>query len=219
MPPEINRKKYHLGDSCLCWSLGDVISNELSELILTIYGVVREKQQTGMLSFLDVVPSYNALAVHYDPVDSSLTDLEAKIDGIVDQVLAEGVGNKPAQVATHKLPTTYDGDDLTIVAEKNELTVEQVIELHQKVHYKVAMVGFLPHFPYLIGLDPKLETPRLDSPRTKIPAGAVAIGGAQTGVYPSESPGGWNIIGLTRPTLLEPINPGDIVIFEKVETL
>lgn len=219
MPPEINKRKYHLGDSCLCWSLGDVISNELSGLILTIYGMIREQQQAGELTFLDVVPSYNALAVHYDPVNSSLTDLEEEIDEIVDLVLAKGVGNKSAQVATHELPTTYNGDDLTIVAEKNGLTVEQVVELHKKVHYKVAMVGFLPHFPYLIGLDPKLETPRLDSPRTKIPAGAVAIGGAQTGVYPSESPGGWNIIGLTVPSLLEPINPGDIVIFKKVNKL
>ncbi len=212
-------RKYAIGDSCLCWSLGDVISNELSEMILAIYGVIREQQQAGELTFLDVVPSYNALAIHYDPVDDSLSDLEKKIDGIVDRLLAEGTGNNAAQVATHKLPTIYNGDDLGSVAEKNGLTVEQVIELHQKVHYRVAMVGFLPHFPYLIGLDPKLVTPRLDSPRTKIPAGAVAIGGAQTGVYPSESPGGWNIIGLTLPSLLEPINPGDIVIFEKVDKL
>jgi inhibitor of KinA len=113
----------------------------------------------------------------------------------------------------------YNGEDLPVVAEKNDLTITQVIDLHQKTHYKVAMVGFLPHFPYLIGLDPKLETSRLDSPRRKIPAGAVAIGGAQTGVYPRESPGGWNIIGLTIPALLEPINPGDIVIFEKVDRL
>lgn len=219
MPPEINKRKYHLGDSCLCWSLGDVISNELSEHVLTIYGIIREQQQAGTITCLDVVPSYNALAVHYDPVDISIADLEQQIDRIVDRVTAEGIGGRSDQVDTHKLPTTYNGDDLEIVAKKNGLTIEEVIKLHKEVHYKVAMVGFLPHFPYLIGLDPKLETPRLDSPRTKIPAGAVAIGGAQTGVYPSESPGGWNIIGLTIPSLLEPINPGDIVIFEKVDKL
>jgi KipI family sensor histidine kinase inhibitor len=79
------------------------------------------------------------------------------------------------------------------------------------------MIGFRPHFPYLLGLDRSLTTPRLDSPRLKVPAGAVGIGGEQTGIYPETSPGGWNILGMTQPELLYPIEPGDTVVFKRVE--
>ena len=90
-----------------------------------------------------------------------------------------------------------------------------MVTIHTKAEYTVAMVGFLPHFPYLTGLDKKIETPRLDNPRTKVPKGSVAIGGAQTGIYPVESPGGWNLIGTTDPLLLVDIEPGDIVEFKE----
>ncbi len=215
----MNKRKYFIGDSCLCWSLGDVISDELSGLVLRIYSKIRDQHLQGQLIFRDVVPSYNALAVHYEPTGQSLSELESKIDAIVDQVIEQKSSGEinSKDMVVHRLPTIYKGEDLPLVAKKNNLSIEQVIELHQKPQYKVAMVGFLPHFPYLIGLDPKLETPRLDSPRTKIPAGAVAIGGAQTGIYPRESPGGWNIIGSTDPSLLEPVNPGDFIIFNKVD--
>ena len=79
------------------------------------------------------------------------------------------------------------------------------------------MVGFKPFFPYLIGLDPRLETPRLASPRKRVAAGSVAIGGAQTGIYPEDSPGGWNIVGRMDPQQLQTILPGDIIIFHQSE--
>ena len=79
----------------------------------------------------------------------------------------------------------------------------------------VAMIGFRPHFPYLLGMDRRLATPRLDAPRLKVPAGAVAIGGEQTGVYPESSPGGWNIVGMTDPHLLPPVLPGDTIRFRR----
>lgn len=215
-----NKKKYFIGDACLCWSLGDTIEEGLSELVLKTFRTVQKKKEEGHLHYLDAVPSYNALAIHFDPINHDLQDLETGIDQVVDALLAGDTSlNSQETPAIHKLPTLYNGDDLSIVAEKNGLSIEQVINLHQAPTYKVAMVGFLPHFPYLIGLDPKLETPRLDSPRTKIPKGAVAIGGAQTGIYPRESPGGWNIIGLTDAGLLEPINPGDLIVFEQVDKL
>ncbi len=100
------------------------------------------------------------------------------------------------------------------MADLNGLDVATVIDLHAAAEYTVAMVGFQPHFPYLIGLDDRIATPRLDSPRTRVPAGTVAIGGAQTGIYPRQSPGGWNMIGTTDPSRLIPINPGDTVIFK-----
>jgi inhibitor of KinA len=115
------------------------------------------------------------------------------------------------------LPVLYKGEDLARVADYCGLTEEDVIDRHSRGRYTVAMVGFKPYFPYLLGLDPKLETPRLDTPRVKIPAGAVAIGGAQTGVYPEESPGGWNLIGSTDPELLKQIEPGDTILMKRVE--
>lgn len=117
------------------------------------------------------------------------------------------------------LPVVYDGEDLGRVAKLHNLTVEEVIKKHTAPVYQVALVGFRPYFPYLMGLDKELITPRLDTPRTTIPAGAVGIGGEQTGVYPEESPGGWNLIGRTNPELLKQIKPGDIVIMREVKEL
>jgi KipI family sensor histidine kinase inhibitor len=108
----------------------------------------------------------------------------------------------------------YDGPDLGRVALTHGITEREVAERHAAAEYQVAMIGFRPHFPYLLGLDPALVTPRLATPRLKVPAGSVAIGGQQTGIYPVESPGGWNIIGRTDPVLLTPILPGDIVVFK-----
>jgi KipI family sensor histidine kinase inhibitor len=81
------------------------------------------------------------------------------------------------------------------------------------------MIGFQPHFPYLIGLNKLLETPRLDSPRSRVPAGSVGIGGCQTGIYPQNSPGGWNLIGITDPDLLTQLQPADRLRFKEVQSL
>lgn len=100
-----------------------------------------------------------------------------------------------------RIPVCYDDEefapDLKIVCDHAKLTKDEVIKLHSSTDYLIYMMGFLPGFPYLGGMDERLKTPRLQTPRTKIPAGSVAIGGAQTGLYPVESPGGWNIIGRT----------------------
>ncbi|MDC7220283.1 MAG: 5-oxoprolinase subunit PxpB [Spirochaetales bacterium] len=204
-------RKYPLGDSCLCWSLDDKIDPAVSARILSVY---RELKDTapGTLGIRDFVPSYNALAVHFDPLKCD----RKKLEELVDEAFAkESGGNNTGKEVI--IPVKYDGEDLDRVAELHDLTVREVIDLHSKGNFTVAMVGFLPNFPYLIGLDERLVTPRLDSPRTKVPAGSVAIGGAQTGIYPVESPGGWNLIGSTDPALLQAIEPGDRVIFEEMK--
>ena len=115
-----------------------------------------------------------------------------------------------------RFPVVYDGEDLERVASHAGLAVDEVVRLHTLPRYTVAMIGFLPHFPYLIGMDARLATPRLSDPRRRVPAGSVAIGGAQTGIYPSESPGGWNLVGRTNPRLLSGVRPGDAIVFEEV---
>jgi KipI family sensor histidine kinase inhibitor len=209
----VSYRTYFIGDACLCWSLGSAIELMTSLRILFVYRRLLADARLATLGIHDVVPSYTALAVHADP----LSDWQ-KIGGLLDHHF----NNLPATEAElrersqrHVLPVAYQGVDLPRVAKYSGLSLAEVVERHSAPEYMVAMIGFRPHFPYLLGLDPRLVTPRLDTPRLVVPAGAVAIGGEQTGVYPEASPGGWNIVGLTEPRLLETVRPGDTIVFTK----
>jgi len=207
-------RTYFLGDACLCWALGDTIGRLTSLRVLFAYRRLKARRELAALGVRDLVPSYTALALHAGP-GSDWEKVRRVVDRCFDSLpAAEAELRVPA--ARHILPVAYRGGDLPRVAELNGLTVEEVIARHAAAEYLVAMIGFRPHFPYLLGLDPRLVTPRLDTPRIKVPAGAVGIGGGQTGVYPEESPGGWNILGLTDPDLLKPVKPGDTIIFKRL---
>lgn len=199
-PPQL------LGDACLIWTLGEGMGEEISSRVLSLYGTL--KGQDAPQGVLDLVPAYNALALHFDPLLADPALLQSWVE--------ESMGHITSSPGTHsqfQLGVRYDGEDLDRVAELAKVSTREVVKRHLAPTYRVAMIGFLPHFPYLIGLDPLLETPRLESPRTKVPAGSVAIGGAQTGVYPCESPGGWNILGWTDPDALLELQPGDELRF------
>ena len=133
--------------------------------------------------------------------------------------LDDVASSEPPLAPIKEIPVIYNGPDLRRVAEHNNLTIDEVRERHCAVIYKVYMLGFSPGFPYLGDLDPGLHTPRLSTPRTRVPAGSVAIGGQHTGIYPSETPGGWNLIGHTPVKLFDPepmsffLQPGDRVKF------
>ena len=118
----------------------------------------------------------------------------------------------------HQIPVHYTGPDLAALASYHELEPSSVIERHAGCVYTVAAVGFLPHFAYLWGLDPSLATPRRPAPRPRVPMGALGIAGSQTGVYPRDCPGGWNLIGQVPPAacavLLPQLKVGDEVVFE-----
>ncbi len=218
----MKRKRYFIGNSCLCWSFGNQIRQDISAQVLKIFHRLNDKQTQGRLGIKDLIPSYNALAVCFDPAVVSIRRFTKQIENEIDQILAEVKSKRSVSLdktMVHKLPVVYSGEDLKRVADLNQLSVADVIRLHKIPEYTVAMIGFQPHFPYLIGLEPRLKTPRLDSPRTKVPSGSVAIGGAQTGIYPKESPGGWNVIGTTDPILLMEIEPGDKIIFDEVDSL
>lgn len=197
-----------MGDSCLCWAVGNAIDPSVSSKILSAYRFLKNilSAEPG---FRDLVPSYTALALHYDPLISDIDDLTGKIEQVIQRVWASEQPEEMEKSAkVIHLMVRYTGEDLQRVASHNGLSVSEVIARHTAPFYTVAMIGFIPHFPYLIGLDKRLETPRLSSPRTKVPAGSVAIGGGQTGIYPTESPGGWNIIGTTDPEPLKQLEPG-----------
>jgi len=143
------------------------------------------------------------MLVYYDPGETSIEDLCLGI---------RELESKPDELGVSKsrwvqVPVCYGGDlgpDLTYVARQNGLTEDDVVAIHSSATYLVYMVGFLPGFPYLGGMSSAIAAPRLQEPRTKTPAGSVGIAGAQTGIYPVESPGGWRIIGRTPVELFAP---------------
>jgi KipI family sensor histidine kinase inhibitor len=122
----------------------------------------------------------------------------------------------------HRIQVRYDGPDLAEVAELTGLAPDQVVTLHARPGYRVAFLGFAPGFGYLTGLHPRLRLPRLATPRTRVPAGSVAIAEEWAAVYPTESPGGWRLIGGTTAALFDPadaleparLRPGDTVSFQ-----
>jgi len=206
---------YFLGDACLCWQLGEKIDRLTSLQVLYAYRQLKKSAELARLGVHDLVPSYTALAAHADP----LSDWDA-VRRVVEGCLAATPAAEAkllVRSARHVLPVVYNGEDLQRVADHAKIAPDEVVRRHTAPEYLVAMIGFRPHFPYLLGLDSSLVTPRLDSPRTAVPAGSVAIGGEQTGVYPQTSPGGWNILGMTQPELLYPIEPGDTVLFTRAE--
>lgn len=164
---------------------------------------VRDAHLSGVT---EMIPAYASLLIKYDPF---LTDYAALADRLRE--LERHISSSAAQEGRIvDIPVCYGGkygEDLPFVARHAGLSEKDVIALHAGRTYRIYMLGFLPGFPYLGGLDSRLFTPRLDTPRTSIPAGSVGIGGQQTGIYPMESPGGWQLIGRTPLTLFSPSQP------------
>jgi KipI family sensor histidine kinase inhibitor len=175
----------------------------------------------------DVVPAYASVLVRIDPRHSAADDALREAQHWVRARLERMSSTRqPSVDRVHRIPVRYggaDGPDLAAVAAACGLSEEAVIARHCAVEYRVAMLGFVPGFPYLLGLDPALAVPRLSQPRARLEAGSVAIGGAQTGIYPRPGPGGWRVIGRTDVSLFDPmrdppslLGPGDRVRFHPV---
>ncbi|MEU7908384.1 allophanate hydrolase subunit 1 [Actinoplanes sp. NPDC049118] len=155
---------------------------------LSLYAALRA---AGLPGVVDLVPAARTVLIHLDPAVTSPAAIERATAGLsVD-------GPDPADAGTVEIPVRYDGPDLADVAEYTGLTPEGVIALHTGSPWTVAFAGFAPGFGYLTGGDPRLDVPRRDSPRTRIPAGSVGLAGRFSGVYPNDSPGGWQLIGST----------------------
>jgi inhibitor of KinA len=212
-------EKTFLGDSCLVWSWGMSISQDTCFRVLRAYRHIKEDTELLQLGVLDTVPAYSSLAVYVDPAVKDLARMQERIEELLAGLGKEQIDQNQLAGESYRFPVVYDGEDLGRVASNARLSDREVVEYHTKPVYTVAMIGFIPHFPYLIGLDERLTTPRLDSPRKRVPAGSVAIGGAQTGIYPTDSPGGWNLIGRTDLANLSELRPGDSLIFYEVASL
>ena len=189
-----------VGDRAISIDFGQVIDPTINRHIRQTIERIKELQLDGII---ELVPTYCALLVEYDAMLYSYSE----ICNIIEPTLEEGMTNTTNELVTVvEVPTVYGGEfgpDLSFVASHNHLSEDEVISIHSGTDYLVYMLGFIPGFTYLGGMDPRIATPRLSSPRTLIPAGSVGIAGEQTGTYPSDSPGGWQIIGRTPVTMYD----------------
>lgn len=195
------------------------------ETLAKVRAAVAALEADPPMGVVEWVPAFTSLTVSYDV--TRIADYEA-FGREVLQRAGRTVSRAAVKARTITIPVCYGGEqgpDLVTVARHAGLTERQVVQLHTAETYTVGAIGFQPGFPYLIGLSEKLHTPRRNTPRKAVPRGSVAIGGAQTGVYPWESPGGWNLIGQTPMTLFnaaenEPalLRVGDRVKFKPITT-
>lgn len=189
-----------VGDRAISIDFGQVIDPTINRHIRQTIERIKELQLEGII---ELVPTYCALLVEYDAMLYSYSG----ICNIIEPTLEEGMTNTTNELVTVvEVPTVYGGEfgpDLSFVASHNHLSEDEVISIHSGTDYLVYMLGFIPGFTYLGGMDSRIATPRLSSPRTLIPAGSVGIAGEQTGTYPSDSPGGWQIIGRTPVTMYD----------------
>ena len=175
---------------------GLLVEVEDLEMVHRLHAALRELDPPGVV---ELVPAYRTVLIVADPGQAeALDELADRLPGL-ELPPAEAVAGE-----TVEIPVRYDGEDLPEVAGLTGLEPEEVVRLHTAPEYTVAFLGFSPGFPYLVGLDPALEVPRRDTPRTSIPAGSVGLAGNQTGIYPTATPGGWQLIGRTEVTLFDP---------------
>lgn len=154
-----------------------------------------------------MIPAFDSITIVFHPQMTTREELELVVHGLLQEKYKTSVSKNK----THKIPVCYElGLDVEYVLETNKLTFNELVEIHTAPTYLIHFMGFVPGFMYLGGLDERLFVPRKKEPRLKIPAGAVALGREQTGVYPLETPGGWQVIGLT-PTVLFDTKNGALV--------
>lgn len=181
------------GDCAVTVQVGSEISEDTNRKVVSLMQALAEAAIPGLR---ELVPSYSAVCVHYDPAQIPYDQLLERLNKM--EITELSSGNTSQKIV--EIPVCYGGEygpDLAFVAEHNALSPEEVVAIHSGGTYLVYMLGFLPGFAYMGGMDERIATPRLTSPRARIPAGSVGIAGGQTGIYPLASPGGWQLIGRT----------------------
>jgi inhibitor of KinA len=227
MPPDF----FPCSESVLLLSWGNRIDPALHEQVQGLYAALHARALPGVL---DYVPAYSSLAVVLDPAyfdrhypgASALKIAQTWVEETL-QALPEGSRNE-APARWLRIPVCYEGaygPDLPALAGQLALQPEEIVALHTAITYKVYMLGFLPGFAYMGVLDDRIVAPRLSRPRRQVPAGSVGIAGRQTGIYPLDAPGGWNLIGRSPLRMFdaaraEPVylRPGDEITFYPVSS-
>ena len=187
------------GDTSVAVVFGDEISADINMKIRSFDELLNEEQIEGVF---ETVPTYCTLTVHYAPEVIRYGALRQKLQ----ELLAVSHRAQKMNTVVMEIPVCYGGEygpDLDFVAKYNKLSPEEVVRIHTSAEYLIYMLGFTPGFSYMGGMDERIATPRLESPRVLIPAGAVGIAGKQTGIYPIDPPGGWQLIGRTPVRLYD----------------
>lgn len=202
--------KYLLaGDKAIVVEFGDIIDEDINRKVINLMKNIESSSLIN--SIYEMIPTYRSLMIIYNPLKITFNDLINSVKNI--ECNLKVLDKREKNII--KIPVLYGNDcgpDIDTVAKHNRLSIEEVIRLHSEAEYLVYMLGFTPGFTYLGGMNNKLETPRLDNPRVKIPEGSVGIAGKQTGVYPIESPGGWQLIGRTPIKLYNPKRENPILL-------
>jgi inhibitor of KinA len=214
---------YPCGDHAITVAFGDEISKDINRKVISLFKYISSHPPEGLLN---LVPAYHTLTLVYDtaflkkkdPNGSVYENMHAYLEKITGK---ETVTTNAAN--TIDVPVCYDvslAPDLVSLAQMHSLPVEEVVRIHTSITYHVYMIGFLPGFAYMGSVDEKIRTPRKAKPRTVVPSGSVGIAGEQTGVYPFDSPGGWQLIGQTPVKMFDAgkevpcfLQPGDQVRF------
>lgn len=192
------------GDAAVLIVLGDAIDPALSARVHRLAAAIHASA-AGEAGWGRPVPAYASVLVPVDPIEPGVEHAVERLGAIATEADEAPLEIAPAAPAI-ELPTRYggaDGPDLEEVAAIHDLRPADVVELHGSVGYRVFFLGFAPGFAYLGPLPDAIATPRLATPRVRVPAGSVGIAGAQTGVYPFDSPGGWRIVGRTEVPVWE----------------
>jgi inhibitor of KinA len=215
-----------LGDNAITISFGDPINDTTYQQVLSLYNYIKSKNIAGVR---DVIPAYVSLTIVYDMLEIKKVTEGSVYDyvhEIILQNLKQATNVKPVPVRTLHIPVCYHtslGVDLISMSQQKQMAVEEIIYLHASSTYRVYMLGFLPGFAYMGLVNDKIAAPRKAVPGKNVLAGSVGIADSQTGIYPFDSPGGWNIIGQTPEPLFYPrlkqpclFQPGDMVKFEPI---
>ena len=200
-----------LGDHAIVIQLGSSIQQETHDLVKAVTNIIETHSFDWLLEY---IPAFTTVTLYYDPI--KITESHKPFQNTLPyKVVCSEIEHMLSTLKTEEkeeariidIPVCYGGEfgpDLEEVADHHQLSTEEVITKHSNGDYLVYMIGFAPGFPYIGGMSPEIATPRRKSPRLKIPAGSVGIAGEQTGVYPIETPGGWQLIGRTPIKLFQP---------------
>lgn len=206
-----------LGDSAITLVFGEAIGAEAHQRVRAAASALAGARPHGVT---EIVPAYTTVSIWFDPLVRDQDDLADELFALTRAAPPVEEHQAPRE---WRVPVRYDGPDLAEVAERTGLSVADVIARHTGRTYQVYLLGFVPGFAFLGELDPALVLPRRSPPRQRVPAGSVAIAGAQTGIYPLETPGGWHLLGRTELQLFDPgrtppalFQPGDRVRFEAI---